>query len=155
MFRNFKNIGFAKAAGFLSQPENISLSIVFMSIPNVPLTLELMEYHNPKTEKDLYNPPINNISGVRHVALKVKDVYKAYQHVMRVAGVRPIQEDVKYIPHKIDSITPEEITLFGKSSNGIEKKRISHIIENTYYCYFIDKYGVQWELEQGHSDIGT
>ena len=24
-------------------------------------------------------------------------------------------------------------------------------IGNTYYFYFIDRYGVQWEFEQGHN----
>jgi len=156
LFRNFKNTGFAKAAGFLSNPENILLSIAFMSIPNVNLTLELMEYHSPKTQADIHLSSISNISGVRHIALKVKNIHEAYKHVMQIDGMTPINTDTQYKPYKIDAITPNDITLFGKQSDmTAEKEYIAHIVGNTHYCYFIDKYGVQWELEQGHTDIGN
>lgn len=42
IFREFSNIGFAKAAGFLEHPELVKLSIAFMEIPGTKLTLELM-----------------------------------------------------------------------------------------------------------------
>ncbi len=35
-----------------------------------------------------------------------------------------------------------------------EKKKSAEILSNTKYFYFIDKYGLQWEFEQGHTDIG-
>lgn len=41
IFREFSNIGFAKAAGFLEHPELVKLSIAFMEIPGTKLTLEL------------------------------------------------------------------------------------------------------------------
>jgi len=156
MFRNFKNPGFAKAAGFLENPETISLSIVFMTLPNVNLTLELMEYHTPKTVQNKIQPtPINEVSGVRHVALKVKDVKKAYEHILMFGGI-PVNQSPSYKPHKIDTITEDDITLFDMNlDKEKEKAKIIQTVSNTYYCYFIDKYGVQWELEQGHSDIGN
>ena len=40
IFREFSNIGFAKAAGFLEHPELVKLSIAFMEIPGTKLTLE-------------------------------------------------------------------------------------------------------------------
>lgn len=49
IFREFSNIGFAKAAGFLEHPELVKLSIAFMEIPGIKLTLELMEYYEPVT----------------------------------------------------------------------------------------------------------
>lgn len=49
IFREFSNIGFAKAAGFLEHPELVKLSIAFMEIPGTKLTLELMEYYEPVT----------------------------------------------------------------------------------------------------------
>ena len=157
MFRNFKNSGFAKAAGFLENPETISLSIAFMTLPNVNLTLELMEYHTPKTvQKIIQHIPVNDVAGIRHVALKVKDVNKAYEHILTMDGIYPINQSPAYKPHKIDGITEEDITLFDvKSDTKKEKSKIIQTVSNTHYCYFIDKYGVQWELEQGHSDIGN
>lgn len=155
MFRNFKNIGFAKAAGFLSNPESINLSIAFMTLPNVNLILELMEYHTPKTKTAIrINQAVNEIAGVRHVALKVKNVYKAYEHVIKQEGIQPIVSSLGYKPHKIDDISKEEITLFGVNNTESLKTDIAKTIGNIHYCYFIDKYGIQWELEQGHSDIG-
>ncbi|MBQ5849261.1 MAG: hypothetical protein IIW54_00345 [Lachnospiraceae bacterium] len=35
------------------------------------------------------------------------------------------------------------------------KDNVVAIISNTKYFYFIDKYGVQWEFEEGHTDIGN
>jgi maltose O-acetyltransferase len=34
------------------------------------------------------------------------------------------------------------------------KQKAADILGNTKYFYFIDKYGLQWEFEQGHTDIG-
>lgn len=155
MFRNFKNIGFSKAAGFIENPDEIVLSIAFMKIPHTNLTLELMEYYNPKTKDLILNnhSQVQNINGVKHIALAVKDVYKAYEHAMGIEGVRPINLSKLYKPHKIDKITDKEITLFDEE-NTIEKKiNIVNTVSNTHYCYVIDKYGVQWEFEQGHTDM--
>lgn len=33
-------------------------------------------------------------------------------------------------------------------------KQAADILGNTKYFYFIDKYGLQWEFEQGYTDIG-
>jgi len=155
MIRYFKNFGFAKAAGFLENPEAISLSIAYMTLPNVNLTLELMEYYTPKTTHKKIQPiPINDVAGVRHVALKVKDVKKAYEHILKIGGIYPINQSSAYKPHRIDTITEEDITLFDmKLDKKKEKAKIIQAMSNTHFCYFIDKYGVQWELEQGHSDI--
>ena len=30
----------------------------------------------------------------------------------------------------------------------------ARILSQVRYFYFVDKYGLQWEFEQGHSDIG-
>ena len=35
-----------------------------------------------------------------------------------------------------------------------EKNNVCDIIAGIRYFYFIDKYGIQWEFEQGHTDIG-
>ena len=68
IFREFSNIGFAKAAGFLEHPELVKLSIAFMEIPGTKLTLELMEYYEPVTTDAKHREDVNKINGVRHVA---------------------------------------------------------------------------------------
>lgn len=61
IFREFSNIGFAKAAGFLEHPELVKLSIAFMEIPGTKLTLELMEYYEPVTTDAKHREDINKI----------------------------------------------------------------------------------------------
>ena len=34
------------------------------------------------------------------------------------------------------------------------KQQTAKILSEVRYFYFIDKYGLQWEFEQGHTDIG-
>ena len=34
------------------------------------------------------------------------------------------------------------------------KRQTAKILSEVRYFYFIDKYGLQWEFEQGHTDIG-
>lgn len=34
------------------------------------------------------------------------------------------------------------------------KHQTAKILSEVRYFYFIDKYGLQWEFEQGHTDIG-
>ena len=156
LFPNFQNTGFAKSAGFLDKPEDVSVSIAFLTIPNVNLILELMEYHTPKTESKIRKGiPVSDIAGVRHIALKVKNVQKAYKHVTKLDGVYPINPSKDYRPYKIDEMSPDGVILFEEFEDIDSKKaEIADIIGKIYYCYFVDKYGVQWELEQGHSDIG-
>ena len=53
---------------------------------------------------------------------------------------------------EIDDITADEVQFFeaDMEADGNIKKQLCQTISNTYYFYFIDKYGVQWEFEQGH-----
>jgi len=34
------------------------------------------------------------------------------------------------------------------------KNEVVDVIGGIRYFYFIDKYGIQWEFEEGHTDIG-
>ncbi len=156
IFRNFSNVGFSKAAGFLENPEKINLHIAFLNIPESGLTLELMQYINPvSNNKVLYNP-VFDVAGVRHVALEVDGIEKAFDHVVSVSGVRLINNSTAYKPYKIDDIKQKDFSFLDKELelNEVEKSRVVEIISNTKYFYFIDKYGVQWEFEEGHTDIG-
>ena len=69
-----KNIGLAKSLGFMKTPEEVDLSIRFLAIPNA-ITLELIEYHNPKG-KTIINKSIkpNDIGGV-HKSNRTKFKY--------------------------------------------------------------------------------
>lgn len=155
IFRDFKNIGFAKSAGFLDNPKEIQLMIAFLKIPGTELTLELMQYVNPKTTENIARNSVNTISGVKHIAIKVKDVTTVFEHVIKIDGITLINDSPDYKPYKIDYITPESFRFFDETLEINEKLKleVSNTIGNTYYFYALDKYGVQWEFEQGHDDL--
>lgn len=157
IFPNFKNVGFAKSAGFMGNPETIDVSIVFLQIPNANVTLELMEYHNPKgVNKKESNKLTHQIGNIGHIALKVNNIENAFEYLKSCNEVQLISNHPEYKPYKIDNITTNEFQFFDKTlENDInEKQNVCNIVGQTKYFYFVDKYGVQWELEQGHNDIG-
>ena len=152
IFREFSNIGFAKAAGFLEHPELVKLSIAFMEIPGTKLTLELMEYYEPVTTDAKHREDVNKINGVRHVALEIQNIDEAFKYIKTCPDITLINPSEQYGPYKIDDITADEVQFFeaDMEADANIKKQLCQTISNTYYFYFIDKYGVQWEFEQGH-----
>lgn len=157
IFRNFKNVGFSKSAGFMQNPGDVNVSIAFLEIPSTSIFIELMEYHYPVGELCSFDKRPNTRGGVGHVCIKVKGVERAFDHVRGVVGVTLISNDINYKPYKIDPISINDFVFFDeeKEKNKIEKEGVCKIIEKIKYFYFIDKYGVQWELEEGHHDIGS
>lgn len=156
-FPHFKNIGFAKSAGFLETPENIDVSIVFLQIPNTNITLELMQYHSPKAVNKIeFNKLTYQSGNVGHIALKVNDIDKAFAYLKTCPEVKLISQNKEYKPYKIDQITVDEFKFFDKTleKSQADKENVCDIVSQIKYFYFIDKYGIQWELEEGHSDIG-
>ena len=153
IFRDFKNIGFAKAAGFLDEPNNIKLSIAFMRVPGTTLMLELMEYKYPETNEDKYLVSVNKINGVRHVALEIQNIKEAFEYIKTCPDVSLINSSERYEPYKIDNIDTSEVKFYDEAMEADinAKLQLCQTIGNTYYFYFIDRYGVQWEFEQGHN----
>ena len=156
-FPCFENVGFAKSAGFMEEPEEVSVTITFLEIPNTGVFLELMQYHNPEGMENLDEKYSNDIGNVGHIALKIKNIEDAFEFVKVQKGVQLISDDRNYQPFKIDDITQNEFYFFDKvkETNESEKQAVCDVVSNIRYFYFIDPYGVQWEFEQGHSDIGS
>ncbi len=156
-FPHFKNEGFAKSAGFLDNPEEIDVTIRFLKLPTQDnIVIELMEYHNPCGNSIKNIKKVNDRNLVGHIALKVDNIEEAFEHVKMVQGTRIINKSPNYKPYKIDSIDVSDFHFYDKNleEDRDEKKKVCDIIENINFFYFIDKYGIQWELEEGHSDIG-
>ncbi|MBC6315781.1 VOC family protein [Listeria grandensis] len=156
-FPTFKNEGFAKAAGFLEMASDISVSIAFLKVPSTPLILELMEYHTPKTTlidpETIRQKDVTIVEGVKHIALSVRNIETEFSRVKKIDGVTLINESLGYEPCKIDDITINDFEIPGRNVVGNAKEEVQKIINNTWYFYFLDKYGVQWEFEQGHVDL--
>lgn len=157
LFKDFTNIGFAKAAGFIVKPEEIKLHIAFLEIPDTGLTLELMQYITPKTKNNIALNDVATIAGVRHVALKVTNIDNAFGYISKLDGVSLINASEEYRPYCIDPISKEDFLFYDDllEQNEEQKQQVVTTIGNTKYFYFIDKYGVQWEFEQGHTDVGN
>jgi maltose O-acetyltransferase len=155
-FPNIKNRGFAQSAGFLDHPEAVEASIRFLQIPDTNLFLELMQYHAPKGDQEIIFKKTNDLGGPRHICLRVKNIDASFDHVKNHPGCWLINREPAYQPFTIDPIDP---TQFEAWENNVpcgiaEKEAIAAMLKTIRYFYFIDQYGVQWELEQGHSDIG-
>lgn len=74
-FPRFKNIGFAKSAGFLLDPQNVSVTIRFLTVPpQNAITLELMEYHEPAGLNVLTDKHTNDVCMLGHISLSIENI---------------------------------------------------------------------------------
>jgi methylmalonyl-CoA/ethylmalonyl-CoA epimerase len=109
-----------------------------------------MQYHAPKGKNLPIPYQTHDCGGVRHIALRVSNIQEAFNYLKTIPEVRMISPSPLYRPYKIDTITPSAFYFFDKKmeANAAEKQKICEIISKIHYFYFIDPFGVQWELEQ-------
>ena len=153
-FPHFKNAGFAKSAGFLEYPEKLDVSIEFLEIPQANLFIELMEYHSPKGLQTIKKAKTNDLGGIRHICLRVEDIEQAFNH-LKQSDVTLINSSTEYKSFYIDKIKPEAFYFYNQAneSNAKLKQETCEMIGKIKFFYCIDRYGVQWEFEQGHNEI--
>lgn len=114
---------FAIDAGILDGKAEVDVR--FLKHPQAELYLELMTYHNPKGSDALPpQPKTFDMGGPRHIALEVSNCNEVFNYLKRQEGVTMINTSSKYHPVKLDGFP---ISFF----------------------YWIDKYGIQWEMEEG------
>ncbi|PIQ43834.1 MAG: bleomycin resistance protein [Gammaproteobacteria bacterium CG11_big_fil_rev_8_21_14_0_20_46_22] len=155
LFPHFRNVGFSKSAGFMDKPEAVEVSIGFLHVRGANFFIELMEYHYPKGDQTIHYRKTNDVGGPRHVCLQVTDIDDAFNFI-KTQEVKLISDHPDYKPYKISAITPDEFKFYDeqKENSVREKQAVCDIIGGIRYFYFIDQYGIQWECEEGHSDIG-
>jgi methylmalonyl-CoA/ethylmalonyl-CoA epimerase len=158
-FPHLKNVGFARSAGFLDSPESVEVSIRFLKFSlkrSEDLFLELFVFHRPPGRQEILPRKTNDVGGPRHVCLRVTKIDEVFAHVKSIAGVHLINESPEYRPYFISPITPRAIELPGADRDTAEaKEKISTIVKGIRFFYAIDRYGIEWEFEEGHADIGT
>jgi methylmalonyl-CoA/ethylmalonyl-CoA epimerase len=157
-FPHFRNNGFAKSAGFLSEPEQVDVTVRFLQLPTKEgVMIELMQYFTPVGRVIVHYKKPNDMNCLGHIAFRIKNIDAAFNHVKNIKGVRFISDSEQYKPYKIDNIKSDEFTFFDKKleEDPAEKKKVRDIVGNIRFFYIVDKYGIQWELEEGHSDIGS
>ena len=153
---HWRNRGFFQAGGFLEEAEEGDVSIAFVNVPGTKLTLELMQYHYPEGRKEPVIFAANDVSGARHVALKVTNIDEAFLHVKSMPDTRLINQTDAYQAFQISETLPSEVHFFDQDLRETDERNVqtAKILSGVRYFYFIDRYGLQWEFEQGHSDIG-
>lgn len=152
----WRNKGFFRAAGFVKEAAQGEVSIAFLNVPGTKLTLELMQYHYPEGRKEPVFFAANDVSGARHVALKVTNIEEAFLHIKQMPDTRLINETEEYRVYKISDTSPKEVRFFDQEKRETDERNedTAKILSEVKYFYFIDRYGLQWEFEQGHTDIG-
>lgn len=153
---HWRNEGFFKAGGFVDEAADGDVSIAFVNVPGTRLTLELMQYHSPKGRTEPVIFAANDVSGARHVALKVTNIEAAFAHIQAMPDTRLINETEAYKVYQISETQPLDVRFYDQAPGETDARNAetANILGQVRYFYFIDRYGLQWEFEQGHTDIG-
>jgi catechol 2,3-dioxygenase-like lactoylglutathione lyase family enzyme len=119
---------FARNAGF--GDSSVGLHVRFLKHPEAAVYLELFTYRHPKGDQTIHRKKTNDLGGIRHMALEVSDAVAAHAFIrlqQQVYGKQGLRIEVLGGEH-----IPEELTPFPYK-----------------FFYWIDPWGVQWEMEQG------
>ena len=140
----------------MDKPEEVEVSINFLYVNGASFYIDLMEYHHPAGDQTIHCRKTNDLGGPRHICLQVSNIDEAFEF-LKTQDVKLISDHPDYKPYKISEITPDQFKFYDpeKEADTKAKQKVCDIIGNIRYFYFIDKYGIQWECEQGHTDIGN
>ena len=123
-YRSVELASFARDAGFADG--KVDLDIRFLKHPEIGVYLELMTYRHPRGDQAVHC----RRTSLRHVALEVLDAVAAHAFIraqQEVYARRGLRIEILGEDH-----VPEELTPFPYK-----------------FFYWIDPWGVQWEMEQG------
>jgi catechol 2,3-dioxygenase-like lactoylglutathione lyase family enzyme len=113
----------------------LSLDVRFLKHPAMGLYLELFRYRRPTGDQTVHRRRTNDVGGVRHVAVEVPDAVAAHAFIrsaQRAYADRGLRIEILGGDHVPEEIAPYPYAFF----------------------YWIDPWGVQWEMEQGRP-VGT
>jgi catechol 2,3-dioxygenase-like lactoylglutathione lyase family enzyme len=127
-YRNVDLASFARDAGF--SDGRVDIDIHFMKHPAIGLYLELFKYRHPMGDQSVQYHQTNDMGGIRHVAVEVPDAVAAHAFIR----TRQVEFAEKGLEIRIfgDDHVPEELTPFPYR-----------------FFYWVDPWGVQWEMEEG------
>ena len=123
-----------------------------MNVPGTQFTIELMHYHHPEGRKESIFFKANDISGARHVALKVTNIEEAFEYIKAQPDVTLINTTNAYRVYQISETYPSNFYYFdeAKEKDIVVKQAAVDILGHIKYFYFIDKYGLQGDFEWMH-----
>lgn len=86
--------------------------IIIMDVPGTKFTIELMCYHFPEGRKEPVIFKANDISGARHVALKVINIEEAFEYIKAQPDVTLINTTEDYKVYQISKTEPSDFYYF-------------------------------------------
>jgi catechol 2,3-dioxygenase-like lactoylglutathione lyase family enzyme len=120
-FRDMESESFAKNAGFMNG--QCKVDCVWMSHPHLMLNLELMRFHVDDIKSHLGEPTRpQDVGGIKHLSYVVDDITVAFEFLKNQPDIKFISDDPEYKPLQLE---PFPFKFF----------------------YFVDPFGVQWEIE--------
>lgn len=146
----WNNKGFFQAAGFMREAEDAEASVGTMDVPGAGFTIQLICYHYPRGRQEPIIFKANDISGARHIALKVINIEEAFEYIKAQPDVTLINTETDYKVFQSSQTESSDLYFFDeeKEKDIGEKQKVADLLGNTKYFYFIDQYGLQWEFEQ-------
>eukprot|EP00457_Paulinella_chromatophora_P011860 gb/GEZN01012024.1/.p1 GENE.gb/GEZN01012024.1/~~gb/GEZN01012024.1/.p1 ORF type:complete len:258 (-),score=46.63 gb/GEZN01012024.1/:291-1064(-) len=121
-YRNITLESFCLDAGFADG--KCRVDIIFLKHVSIHMYLELFKYYEPVSTYPFQLRNTNDVGGVRHVALEVLNATTTY-------------------------FTLRQMNHEGTFLTNLEQGPLQLTPFPYYFFYWIDKYGVQWEFEQG------
>ncbi|MGC9494566.1 nucleoside hydrolase [Vibrio genomosp. F10] len=122
-YRNVEMNEFNQDAGLANQ--DVKVDVLFLKHPYASVYLELMHYQRPEGKSEVPpQPKTYDLGGPRHIALEVSNCTAVFNYLKTQEGITMIDTSEEYHPEKLNGFP---ISFF----------------------YWIDKYGVQWEMEEG------
>ena len=79
---------------------------------------------------------------------------EVFAHVKSLDGVHLINDSPEYRPyfHQPDQAARDRTSGADRDTAGA-KEAICEIVKGIRFFYAIDRYGIEWEFEEGHADI--
>ncbi|MFP1853311.1 VOC family protein [Lonsdalea quercina] len=154
-FKDFRNSGFAKSAGFFDYPDDVLVDINFLKIPQEKIYIELISYKQPESGRAVKEFSPNDLGGPRHIALRVKNIDAAFEKIKTLAGMTLISSRDDYRPYRLDKVHPSDFSFSDEKleSDKSMKIKAAEISSSISFFYFTDKFGVTWELEEEPTGI--
>lgn len=139
---HWRNEGFFKAGGFVKEAADGDVSIAFVNVPGTKLTLELMQYHSPEGRKEPVFFAANDVSGARHVALKITNIDEAFLHIKSMPDTRLINETDDYQVFQISETYPDEVHFFDQDMKEMDERKqesvcVTHVVRSDSCFLFI------------------
>ena len=137
----------ALGQGFLDG--KLDMDICHLMIPNINIMIELFKYNTPKMEKvDFVKKPYQQ-GFVSHCAMRVPDVCKEYERLKTIKGVRLMNDTPGFTPRPLGAFPFEKMIIPDPEKDNMEyKRKLMKVFSGIKFLYFVDKYNLQWELEQ-------